>query len=73
MSNVYVDDSSNDRIMRWLKESKEGSIIVGGNGPEKQSNQFQLLRGLSFDRQGNICIVDCNNHRAQKIEINRNN
>jgi sugar lactone lactonase YvrE len=70
--NVYVADSSNQRIMRWQPGSKEGNIIVGGNEEGQQSNQFSGLRGLSFDRQGNLYVVDWNNHRVQKFAIDSN-
>ena len=32
MGSVYVVDQGNDRVMRWLRDAKEGSVIVGGNG-----------------------------------------
>ena len=44
--------------MRWLKGSKEGTIIVGGNGEGEQSNQLSYPTGLSFDREGNLYVVD---------------
>jgi sugar lactone lactonase YvrE len=69
MSNVYVADSGNHRIMRWSKGSTEGQIILGGNGKGHKSNQFSGVDGLSFDRQGNIYVVDWDNHRVQKFEI----
>ena len=47
---IYVSDRNNDRVMRWCEGAKEGIIVVGGNGQGKQSNQFNGLIGLSFDR-----------------------
>ncbi|CAF4451352.1 unnamed protein product, partial [Adineta steineri] len=35
--------------MRWCEGSKEGSIVVGGNGQGEQPNQLNFPRGLSFD------------------------
>jgi hypothetical protein len=55
--------------MRWCKEDKQGTILVGGNGPGEQSNQFHYPRGLSFDGQGHLVAVDCGNHRIQKFQI----
>jgi hypothetical protein len=55
--------------MRWCKGAKEGTIVVGGNGRGKQSNQFFGLAGLSFDRQGNLYVADRDNDRIQKFEI----
>ncbi len=34
--NVFVADSYNYRVMRWSKEDKEGSLVVGGNEKGKQ-------------------------------------
>ena len=56
--------------MRWLKGSKEGSIIVGGNGQGQQSNQLNYPIGLSFDREGNLYVVDLGNDRVAKFVLN---
>jgi hypothetical protein len=55
--------------MCWLKGSKEGRVIVGGNGKGQQSNQISFPVGLSFDRQGHLYVVDCSNHRVEKFEV----
>jgi sugar lactone lactonase YvrE len=65
-----VADMNNHRVMRWCKGAKEGTIVVGGNGKGKQSNQFNGPVGLSFDRQGNLYVADYWNRRIQKFEIN---
>jgi predicted ATP-binding protein involved in virulence len=72
LGNVYVADYRNHRIMRWLKESKEETIIVGENGEGQQSNQMSHPRGLSFYREGNLYVVDYGNHRVEKFIINLN-
>jgi tripartite motif-containing protein 2/3/tripartite motif-containing protein 71 len=72
LGEIYVADSLNHRVMCWCKEAKEGTIIVGGNGKGKQANQLNGPIDLSFDRQGNLYIVDCWNHRIQKFEIDVN-
>ncbi|CAF1457973.1 unnamed protein product [Adineta steineri] len=71
LGNVYVADSNNDRIMRWCKESCKGSVVVGGNGNGKgqQPKQLNYPKGLSFDVEGNLYVVDCGNHRIQKFDI----
>jgi DNA-binding beta-propeller fold protein YncE len=72
LGNVYVADTNNHRIMRWSKGSKEGQIIVGGNGSGQQSNQLNYPTGLSFDRLGNLYVADLSNNRVQKFEIDLN-
>ncbi len=32
LGNVYVAVQKNHRVMRWLKEAQERSIVVDGNG-----------------------------------------
>ena len=65
-------DEGNHRVMRWNKEDKEGTIIVGGNGQGSQSNQLNHPYGLQFDQQRNFYVVDRQNHRIQKFEIDLN-
>ncbi|CAF4707186.1 unnamed protein product, partial [Rotaria socialis] len=63
-------DSNNHRVMRWTQgDKKQGAIIVGGNGQGEGANQFQYLRGLSFDREGNLYVVDFGNNRVQRFSI----
>jgi hypothetical protein len=56
--------------MRWSKGATQGSVIVGGNGKGSQSNQLNEPVGLSFDRHGNLYVVDYGNHRVQKVILN---
>ena len=67
--NVYVADNGNDRIMRWAKGSREGSIVVGRNGT---GNQLYQPGDLSFDRQGNLYVVDQCNSRVQRFDVDSN-
>jgi sugar lactone lactonase YvrE len=72
LETVYVADTDNHRIMRWPKGAKQGTIIVGGNGKGGQPNELHLPIGLSFDRHGNLYVVDYGNHRVQKFNIDSN-
>jgi hypothetical protein len=59
--------------MRWVKGATQGSVIVGGNGVGGgQSNQLNVPVGLSFDRHGNLYVVDNGNDRVQKFNIDSN-
>jgi hypothetical protein len=55
--------------MRWVKGATQGSVIVGGNGEGEKSNQLNGPIGLSFDRHGNLYVVDWGNYRVQKFNI----
>ena len=69
IGDVFVNDHENHRIMCWPSGSKEGHIVVGGNGQGEGSNQFNGLRGLSFDVENNLYVVDVNNNRIQRFNV----
>jgi hypothetical protein len=29
---LYVSDRDNHRVMKWIKDAKEGIVVAGGNG-----------------------------------------
>ena len=65
-------DYFNDRVMCWPSDSKEGHVVVGGNGEGEGSNQFHRPIGLVFDRANNLYVVDMLNHRIQRFDIDKN-
>ncbi|CAF4425972.1 unnamed protein product, partial [Rotaria magnacalcarata] len=68
LGTLYVADSLNDRVIRWTQgDKKQDTVIVGGNGRGAGANQFNVPIGLSFDRQGNLYVVDWNNNRVQRF------
>ncbi|CAM4987538.1 unnamed protein product, partial [Rotaria socialis] len=70
LGTLYVAESWNDRVIRWTQgDKKQGAVIVGGNGSGAGANQFSNPVGLSFDRHGNIYVVDAGNHRVQRFSI----
>ncbi|CAF1284991.1 unnamed protein product, partial [Rotaria magnacalcarata] len=70
LGTLYVADSGNHRVMRWTQgDKKQGTVIVGGNGRGAGANQFNFPTGLSFDRHGDLYVVDSNNHRVQRFSI----
>ncbi|CAF3423076.1 unnamed protein product [Rotaria socialis] len=70
LGTLYVADSGNHCVMRWTQgDKKQGAVIVGGNGSGAGANQLDGPRGLSFDRHGNLYVVDYNNHRVQRFSI----
>jgi secreted PhoX family phosphatase len=55
--------------MRWCKEMTRGDVIVGGNEGGEKANQLNMPEGLSFDRYGNLYVVDWGNNRVQKYTM----
>jgi DNA-binding beta-propeller fold protein YncE len=58
--------------MRWLKGAQNETIVVGGNGKGNQPNQLYYPYDLSFDQQNNLYVVDMENHRVQRFNVNSN-
>jgi hypothetical protein len=54
--------------MRWLKGSKEDSIVTG-NGYENQPNQLKYSVDVSFDEQCNLYVANNENHRVQNFVV----
>ncbi|CAF4258079.1 unnamed protein product, partial [Adineta steineri] len=65
---TYVADFGHHRVIRWCEGKGEGEIVVGGNGKGHQSNQLSYPFDLSFDDEGNLYVVDWENHRIEKFE-----
>ncbi|CAF1462101.1 unnamed protein product, partial [Rotaria sp. Silwood1] len=73
---VYVSDNGNHRVMKWKEGAKQGIIVAGGQGEGNSLTQMYYPQGvvvdqlgLSFDRHGNLYVVDNENHRVQKFNI----
>ncbi|CAF2015674.1 unnamed protein product [Rotaria magnacalcarata] len=72
LGTLYVADTWNHRVIRWTRgDRKQGTVIVGGNGPGAGANQFRNPHGLSFDRHGNLYVVDNDNDRVQRFSIEK--
>jgi sugar lactone lactonase YvrE len=67
--NVYVADTNNNRIMRWLVGATSGTLIVGGRGAGSGSDQLNTPTDLQFDQYGNLYVADSGNNRVQKFTI----
>ncbi|CAF0739240.1 unnamed protein product [Adineta steineri] len=69
MGNIYVSSAGIHEVTRWSPDAKECTKIAGkgyaGNGPMELDNP----NDLSFDRQGNLYVVDKYNYRIQKFVI----
>merc|ERR1711964_679206 len=64
--NIFIADTDNHRIQKWMKNSTVGITVAGGNGQGNNANQLKYPDGVVVDEKGNIFIVDTNNNRIQK-------
>ena len=70
LGTLYLADSKNDRVMRWLEGAKEETIVVGGNGRGSNLNQFEYPMDFSFNEQSNLYILHHGNYRVQRFTAN---
>ncbi|CAF1021535.1 unnamed protein product [Rotaria sordida] len=64
--NLYVADDSNNRIMCWPEGAKQGSVVIDG-----KSGQWKGADGLSFDRYGNLYVVNVDSYRVRRFNLTK--
>ena len=60
---IYVADSGNHRIVRWMPGAGRGELIAGGRGRGHGLEQLNYPRGLVVDFNGDVLVADTFNHR----------
>ncbi len=63
---IFIADTDNHRILKWLPNATEGITVAGGNGTGSEANQLNYPQGLAVDTNGVIYVADTLNHRVQK-------
>jgi sugar lactone lactonase YvrE len=63
---VYVVDKYNHRVMKWMKNAKEGIVVAGGNGDGANLTQLSTPSGVVVDHLGNIYVTDTFNNRVMR-------
>ena len=61
---MYILDSANFRVMRWLAGQPTGAVVVGGRGTGATLDRIGTSYGLTLDAQANIYVSDWTNHRV---------
>ncbi|CAF3698876.1 unnamed protein product [Rotaria sp. Silwood1] len=61
---VYVADDSNHRIMRWTEGARQGSAVIDG-----KAGQWKGADGLTFDRYGNLYVVNLDSYRVRRFDL----
>ena len=64
---VYVSDSGNHRIVKWMVNATEGIVIFGGNGNGSRTDQLTTSGGIVLDENGTLYVADENNQRILSI------
>lgn len=71
-ANLYISDSGNHRVVKWLQGSIEGIVVAGGNGTGNRLMQLSYPRGISVSREGDVYVVDSLNNRIMRWELQAN-
>lgn len=66
---IYIADTGNNRIMRWLVNSSSGEMVAGSLTYGTLPSQFLLPYSIRFDSQQSIFVVDYANSRVQKFSV----
>ena len=67
-STLYVSDTNNHRVMKWMKGATEGIVVAGGNGKGAGLTQLSNPRGVWVDGYGHVYVADDENHRVMRWE-----
>jgi hypothetical protein len=63
---MYIADTDNHRIQKWLKGASEATTVAGGNEQGDAANQLDSPHGVYVDALDNIYVADTKNNRIQK-------
>ena len=66
---IYVADSSNNRIMKWMIGSTSGMIVAGDATYGVLPNQLNKPYNVKLDANGALIVVDTQNSRIQKFSV----
>ncbi|UJR16574.1 hypothetical protein I4U23_003475 [Adineta vaga] len=64
---LYIADSDNQRVLKWLPNATSGLIVAGGQGKGWNITQLNNPREVCIDRDENIYVADSGNYRIQRF------
>ena len=63
---LYVVETGNHRVVRWLRGATSPEVVAGGNGAGPMANQLHSPQDVFVDGQNNIYVTEHGNHRVQR-------
>ncbi|CAF1115514.1 unnamed protein product [Didymodactylos carnosus] len=67
---LYIADSWNSRVQRFVQNSLLGATVAGGNGEGNGVTQLSSPQDVFVDSVGNLFIADYGSYRIQKWTMN---
>ncbi|CAF3813542.1 unnamed protein product [Rotaria sp. Silwood1] len=64
---VYVSDSYNNRVVKWMIGDLSGRIVAGGNENGDANNQLAYVESIVIAKNGTMFICDRWNQRVQRL------
>jgi DNA-binding beta-propeller fold protein YncE len=64
--NLYIADTGNNRIQKWVRGTSEGVTVAGGKGWGNGLNKLDQPFGITLDKIGNLYITELENHRVMR-------
>ncbi|CAM2706930.1 unnamed protein product [Rotaria socialis] len=55
--NIYVADTVNQRVVRYLPGASSGTVVAGGNGQGSNNYQLNYPTGLYYDNSTNSLVI----------------
>jgi hypothetical protein len=65
--NLFVVDSGNHRVVKWVANATSGVLVAGGLGQGPFSTQLNSPTAIIVDGYGNLFILDAGNQRIQQF------
>jgi sugar lactone lactonase YvrE len=63
---LYVSDSQNVRVVKWIEGALEGIVVAGGQGRGTGFTQLGSAQGIVVDRWGTVYVADETSHRIMR-------
>lgn len=64
--NLYVPETSANRVTRWAPGATTGVVVAGGNGSGAAANQLNNPLSVYVSDAGDVYVADAGNHRVQR-------
>ena len=61
---MYIADSANYRVLKWLPDQPVGAVVAGGRGVGTTLDKLGIVYSIYVDTQGSVYVSENTNHRV---------